>query len=109
MILVLGDAFDLLGLEQEVIGHEFKHGARQGPDIGVMHVVMPQDDLGGSVLPGLDALGEVLVGETGVAHVYDLEEYLVVQVDLHVLPLHYQRVPGLGAGLLLGYWLLRLY
>lgn len=95
MIFILWNSFNFLWLEKEVVCHQFKNCTCQWPDVSIVEIRMTQNDLWGSVFPGLNSFGKVFVSKACVTHVYDFEKYLVVQIDSDALPLHYQRIPCL--------------
>jgi hypothetical protein len=86
MILVFLDARDLLGFEEEAIGHHFEDGAGKGEHISIGEVLMSDEDLRRAVFSGLDIFGEMLVDEAGVAEICNFEEELIVELYLHAFP-----------------------
>lgn len=87
MVFILTYSPFLLRFEQEGIGHHFEDHAGEGPHISCFVVWGSHDHLWGSVLSGLDLLGEVLVDQSGVAKVCYFEVEFVVDFNLQLLPL----------------------
>jgi hypothetical protein len=87
MIFVLFDTRDLLGLEEEIISHHFVNCASERENVSIATVFMPEKNLRRTILASLNIFSEVLVGETSITHIGNLEEKFVIEFDIDALPL----------------------
>ena len=86
MIFIFLYAWNFFWLEQEVICHHFENSAGEGKNICVVIIFVSEDDLGGTVLSGLNVICEMFISETCVAHVDYFEEKFVVEFYFDAFP-----------------------
>lgn len=61
MIVIFAPAFSLSGLKQQIACKHFVHHATKGPNVCSFVVILPEDDLRGSVLSSLNLSRKVMV------------------------------------------------
>lgn len=92
VVLILLDPWYLFGLKEEVIGHHLIDRAAQRKYISVGEVIMANEHLRGTILPCLNILSEVLMGKAGITEISNFKEQLVIQLNLHALPVQNRHV-----------------
>ena len=80
VVIVFVVVVALAGLKEEVTSHHFENGAGKAPDVSGGVVVSTDYDLWRAVLPGLDLRGKVVVSPATIAHVANLNHYVLVDL-----------------------------
>ena len=80
MIVILIVVLTLARLEQEITSDHLEDGASQTPYVSTGVIVGPNDDLRGSVLPGLNLRCEVVMGIASIAHITNLNHDIVANL-----------------------------
>lgn len=93
MIFVFWNALDFLRLKKEIVSHKLKYCAGQRPNVCVVNIRMPQNNLWSAILTSLDTFSEVFISKASVTHIHDFEENFVVEINFYVFPFHHQRIP----------------
>lgn len=84
MILILLVSLALLGLEKVIASDQLENCARERPHICRLVVIRPDEDLWGTILPGLDNVRELVIDVAAVAHVDNLDSELHIYHLFHV-------------------------